>query len=298
MKRGNAKFAAINGIEENALAIPRVISKAVRICLGLLFISLVVLDIFAVAIWQRETQELRKLATSVTAQSNSPSEKMRAITRFIAHDVPRGLPDEYFLLPVFRPLKPTALQVTKFGGDCAYKARACIVMLHELGISASKLALYDQQGTPVHAVALVDTELGEYVVDLHFGIVLEDVTGAPIPLESLRDDSTQLAAAVSLAIAHGNDRALKYPLDRYVYSDSKTINWHKNGLTAALYQLLVWLVDADSIDNLKRPFISEEPALMVVAASCGAKLMLFVPWFAVNRRRRRLAKQLTSSGAD
>jgi len=256
-------------------------------------IVLVVLDIAALTVYFRDTKELAAIAERVSADATTPSEKMRKLADYVAHDVKPGRPDKYLLLPIFKPLRPTAMQVIQSGGDCSYKARAFIVLARRLGIAAHKVALHDPKGEPVHAVAVVDTERGEYVVDLLYGIIYDNADGTPIPLSDLQKDPDLLASVIAERVRQGSLREGKYPLEKYVYSDVKSYNWKQNALASACYRGLTPLVGSETLDRLPRPYFESEPALLVLVGSGIGALLLVSPLAAmryVDHRRAVRAK--------
>lgn len=252
---------------------------------------LVIFDIVVLAAHYRETRQVAELANKLTVGQALPSEKTRSLTRHLLQEVPNGRPDHYFLSPVFRPLKPTALQVLQHGGDCAYKARALIVMLHELQIPASKLALHDDRGHPVHAVVQVETERGPMIVDALYGIVYDDQEGAPIPLADLEKNESVLRDALEIEISQGNDRAARYPVEKYGYQDVKTINWQKSAPWKIAHRLLSMVYASETIDNFPRPYLAEVPAFMVLVASFGAKAALLMSVVILILARRRAVRK-------
>lgn len=256
-------------------------------------ILLAVLDIAALTVYIRDTRELAAIAERVTTGAITTSEKMRKLADYVSHEVRPGRPDKYLLLPLFRPLRPTAMQVIQHGGDCSYKARAFIVLARRLGIAAHKVALHDSKGEPVHAVAVVETERGEYVVDLLYGIVYDNPDGSPIPLSELQRDPDLLANVIGERVENGQLRKGQYPLEKYVYSDVKSYNWKQNAFASACYRGLTPLVGAERLDRLPRPYFESEPALLVMIGSGIATLVLLSPLAAlryVDHRRAVRAK--------
>jgi hypothetical protein len=228
---------------------------------------LVAINTAVLVVYVRESRDLEKIAASLVAPTDSALDKVRKVASFVTETVPTGRVDTYFLLPVFRPLKPTALQVIRGGGDCAYKARAYIVLMKHLGMQASKIALHDAHGRPVHAVAVTETPQGPVVVDLLYGIVYTDQAGLPIPLEELEADASRMNEVLDREIARGNLRAGRYPRHRYDYHDVRTINWDKSWATSRLRALLGHMFGMANVDELRRPRWSEEPAHIVALAS-------------------------------
>jgi hypothetical protein len=255
------------------------------------------LDVAALVIFYRDSSELKAIASRVTEGAATPSEEMRKLVDYVAREVPHGRPDKFILASVFRPLRPTALQVIQHGGDCSYKARAFIVLARKRGIPAHKVALHDRKGEPVHAVAVVETERGPYVADLLYGILFERPDGSPIPLEELQNDPAVLPEVVGRCIDQGLIKPGKYPLEKYVYSDVKSYNWKQNPLAAACYRGLAPLVGERWLDQLPRPYVESEPALMIVSASGVAALGLVTPLLFLRIRDRRRANRMKSAVA-
>ena len=238
----------------------------------------------------RDRARVHELVDDAIAESAAPSVKMRAAVRYIEENVGFGYEDDYYLLPLFRPLRPTALQVLRSKGDCAYRARALIAVLDTYDVSASKLAVYDDRGESVHAVARVETERGEYIVDMLYNIIHEDDAGAPLPLDDLRDPAV-LAGSIARAAKSGNERAAGYPLDEYPLTDTRSINWTRSGAWRAAYGALGAVLGKERVDALPRPYIAEDPPLMVAFASgcaaVGLGLLAFVLGWIERRRATR-----------
>ncbi|MCB0360635.1 MAG: hypothetical protein KDD44_13400, partial [Bdellovibrionales bacterium] len=132
--------------------------------------------------YREENRFLRRIVTSHIDRSASASEKMHQALGILRNQVREDPPAPDFLSPAFSFLRPSAKAVLEHGGDCAYRARAFIVLLDRAGVTAGKVALLNDRGEAVHAVALVDTERGQYVVDLLYNFVHEDEGGNPVPL--------------------------------------------------------------------------------------------------------------------
>lgn len=247
------------------------ISKLLRTIQWTLVLSFVVLAFVSFVAYRRDSERLRELASSLAPAEGSPSAQMRAVTRYVTEEISPDRSDDWFLLPVFAPLRPTACQIIDEGGDCAYKARAFIVLLDKLGIEASKLCLYDDEGVPQHAVARVSTERGDYVVDLLFGIVFDHDDGSPMAVEEIAES---LPTVIERERGRGNSRVERYPLETYSYNDVATINWEKGPLWRAAYRGLSLLLGEERVARMPRPYLSEEPALMVIVASLAGVVLL------------------------
>lgn len=242
--------------------------------------------------WRVDQSEIRDHVGDAVKAEATDSEKMRQALRYMESEVGYKLTDDYFLLPVFRFMKPTARQVIEGpGGDCAYRARAYIVVLGQQDVEASKLAVYNDAGQPVHAVVKVETEKGPYVVDLLYNVIHEDRNGDPIPLHALVDDPKALEGSLKLAAKNGNKAAKKYPLDQYAYHEVRTLNWDKSAPMKAAFGVVSAVVGEEEARNMPRPYLSEEPALMVIAASgAGAAGCLVLLGIGAWRRRRKAKK--------
>jgi hypothetical protein len=172
--------------------------------------------------------------------------------------------------------------VIREGGDCAYRTRAFIVILREFDIRASKFVLYDDNGHPHHAVAGVQTPNGIEYVDLLYNLVHEDETGRALTLEELADRET-LNSSVARAVAGGNQRAQRYPVQSYDFEDVRTINWNKTALLKYAYGGLALVLGDETARSIPRPYLSEEPALMVIVLCGGGAMMCLILIGAINR---------------
>ncbi len=248
--------------------------------LALGFVTLVLaVSFWSIRVYRQENLEIKRRVEHLTVRGESESATMRRVARYVIENVPSRRVDAYFLLPCFRMLKPTALQILEGGGDCAYKARAFIVMLKHASIDAHKLALHDDSNVPVHAVAVAETERGRYIVDLHYGIIFENERHNPIALQSLMTDPRCLHNVVQREIAGGNARAAAYDLDRYNYRTARTINWEKTWLSARAREVLSAVIGRPAVDRLPRPYLAEEPALMVLLLGAAGLMLVGSPYF-------------------
>ena len=149
------------------------------------------------------------------------------------------------------------------------------MLLARAGGKSSKIAVYDDAGDSVHAIVRVETERGPYLVDVLFDFIHEDAVGGPI-LEPEFADPRILVTSIERAKNHGMGRAHDYPIQRYPLNHLRSLNWDKNLISEALYILLVAVLGEERADHLPRPYLSEEPALMLMviatflAAICGA----------------------------
>ncbi len=256
-----------------------------RIVLATLVV-LFALNTWGMFVYLRETRELVQIAERATLGAESKTEEMRRLAAYCADEIPRGHPDDSFLLPIFSPLRPTAWQVVQHGGDCSFKARTFIVLANHRGIPATRWALYQPNGVSTHAVAVAKTERGEFVCDLLFGIVYERDDGTPISLKELQADPKELAAAIEREIQRGNRFAPKYPLEKYSYHAPRSVHWEHNPLLHGLYKVLAAVFGREWTDNLSVPHFMNEPAQVVAVGSLLAMITLWLP-LGIRRLRNR-----------
>lgn len=270
-------------------------SQFKNVAVKALFIGFILSTILAASCylrWRSDQASLKRLVQEVVTEGTSPSATMRAMIEYLEAEVGRDRGDAYFLVPALSFMRPTARQIIEgTGGDCAYRSRAYIVLLGLADVEASKLAVYDPSGDSVHAVVRVETERGPYIVDALFGIIHQHGSGEPISERDLADEEI-LLASVGRAVKSGNNRASRYPFDEYPLSDLRTLNWQKNAPLRASYKALALALGEERARRLPRPYISEEPALMLMllasslAAACLAGIGLVSR---IGRAPRKLA---------
>jgi hypothetical protein len=178
--------------------------------ISIVVIALLVIQIICVVNWNNEQREIAGLIKGEIDNDAPPVAKVHQTIAFMTSTIPKSMTYGSFLSPFFSPLKPTALQIIKGGGDCAYLSRAFIVILNQLGVSAHKITLFDQ-GRNNHAVVYVETESGYLIVDLLFYLIHEYENGDPIPLDRLAD-SEVLQSSVNRN-SSGVQDPWKYPVD-------------------------------------------------------------------------------------
>jgi len=251
------------------------------------------LQVFSCVYYIEEQRALTGYLNRVAIPSATPSE--------LAKDVVSSLktkPDEnssYFFLPVFRPLRPSPWQVLEKGGDCADRSRLVIALLRLRGVHASKWALYNPDGESVHAVVEADVESGKMVVDPLFGMWFPKPQGGYYAIRDLKQDPKLLQQRIAdlraQGVRPGTDSLELYPLDQYIYVNARTINWSKNAVWRLVYLILHGLI-GDRADQLDRPALAEEPALMVICGAAGFECVVVFVWLYLRRKAR---KSLTSS---
>lgn len=261
---------------------------------GVFLVCLVLVQSWSLIVYFEDQRFLASLMDSLASPTLSPTEQVMATMELF-----RGLPvinndHQYFLLPIFGFLRPTPRQVVEWGGDCADRSRLLISLLHTRGITASKWALYSEDLRPEHAVVEVVTDSGKMVADPLFGLVFPDVSGGYHNINDLKSDSSILTERIRQLQLTGVEPGVglidRYPLDRYIYRYARTINWDKNSVMRWLYYGLTWVL-GDKVNEVPRPYIVEQPALMVFWAfaiiECGLMLVLLLV-------RRRLKSKTTS----
>jgi hypothetical protein len=217
---------------------------------------------------------------------NALSDDIVSRTRkFLRDSVGYHANDSYFLLPIFRFMRPTALQVIRQGGDCADRARAFIVILNLFDIRARKLALYDARGHSVHAVAKVWTDRGPYYIDLFYNLAYEDAGGGPLSLAELTNEGI-LRSSIERAVSAGNAQAASYPIEEYNFGNVRTLNWEKSLVTQVVYRVLVKTLGENRVKTLPRPYVSEEPALMVIVLATGASISILMAMVVIRGRKQ------------
>jgi hypothetical protein len=250
---------------------------------------LLALQLVALAHYYEDQQDLRSLMDRIAPASIPPSEQAKRIVAFLKTK-PAEAGDSYFLLPIFRFLRPTARQVAEHGGDCADRSRLTIVLLAVRGTHASKWALYSPQMQPKHAVVELEAENGKMVVDPLFGLWFpKDKPGTYYGISDLKQHPSILRARVQYLLSRGEEYGAAllhtYPLDVYVYDHARTINWDKSPLMRLAYQMLVAMM-GPSVDEIRRPTLAEQPALMVAAGIIPLELAVVTLWILTSRRER------------
>jgi hypothetical protein len=235
-----------------------------------------------------EQAALANYLSRVANISSPPSEFAKEVVLSL-----KDKPDEndsYFLLPVFRPLRPAPWQVLEKGGDCADRSRLVSALLRLHGIHGSKWALYNDSGESVHAVVEVNVESGKMVVDPLFGIWFPKPGGGYYDIGELKQDSNilkqRIAELRAQGVQSGTDRLDFYPIDQYVYTNARTVNWNKNVILRSVYKLLHGVL-GESADHLSRPAFVEEPPLMVIYGMALLEIVVLLVWLIVSKKARK-----------
>jgi hypothetical protein len=103
----------------------------------------------------------------------------------------------------------------------------------------------------------------------------------PIPLAQL--DSATLHESLLRSVEAGNVAAAKYPIAVYQLNDVWTINWTKSAGWRLAGSVFGLILGDEQLRSIRRPYLSEEPALMVVAL-CAAGVVLCLAALLILRR--------------
>jgi hypothetical protein len=252
--------------------------------LTLLLVPLASLQLFCLLYYGQERRSLSAYLDSVSNPSLAATEQIKQVVSSLK-DKPAEGNESYFLVPVFRFLRPTPEQVIENGGDCADRSRLLVRLLQLRGISSSKWALYDAHGESVHAVIQADVESGKMVVDPLFGIWFPKPTGGYYAIRDLKRNPGILRQRIdelrAQGLKPGADSLASYNVDRYTYAHARTINWNKSAIMRYSYQLLHGLL-GETADSLHRPAFVEEPPLMIFYGILLLEVGLFMTWLLVN----------------
>jgi hypothetical protein len=237
-----------------------------------------------------EQSRLEALMSSIASPTLPPSQQAEAISTYLAFKPDETL-DSYFLLPIFRSLRPTACEVADQGGDCADRSRLMVVLLGMRHIRASKWALYAPTGISRHAVVELRTESGKMVIDPLYNMWFPKAGGGFYDIDDLHRDPLILRSRVlALQADHAvqlNDSINWYPLNQYVYTNARTINWDKTIALRAAYRVL-HMVLGERVNGIPRPEFAEQPGLMIIYGlfPMDAVALLLIAWPALRRERR------------
>jgi len=246
----------------------------------------------ALALYWRDQRFLASLMARIANPSAPPSAQALQALAYL-RDKPTQTNDSYFLVPLFRPLRATPREVAELGGDCADRSRLMIVLLHSRNIQASKWALYSSDMQPRHAVVEVDTEQGKMVIDPLFGLTYPMDQGGYYGIEDLRQNPSLFQNHITdLRARHERPGAEKldwYPLNLYVYSYARTINWDKSGAMRLAHRTLHAAI-GDRVNQIRRPLWVEQPALMFVTGVAGLEGGVLILWCLAVWRQKRARK--------
>lgn len=261
-------------------------------------VLLVGLQSASLAYYLREQRVLRAYVGGVVGSGLPPSEQVKALVLSLKDKSGEGN-DGYFLLPVFRFLRPTPLQVIEKGGDCGDRSRLLIAMLRLRGIHASKWALYNAEGESKHAVVQAQVESGDMVADPLFGIWFPKARGGYYAIPELRRDPRILQQRIeelrAKGLRPGAARLEFYEFNEYIYTDARTINWNKSFIMKFAYRVLYAILRGKA-DDIGRPALVEEPPLMVISGAAALELVTIFAWIILARRRKQMLAKGHFSG--
>jgi hypothetical protein len=266
--------------------------RAAWVCLITVLGGLVSLQVL---VWRRFADDQKYLAhlmDTIASPSLPPSAQTLALMAYLREKPPQTN-HSYFLNRNFAFLRPTAREVAEYGGNCADRSRFLAVMLELRGIHAHKWALYSPDQRPAHAVAEVDTEQGKMVADPLYGLWFPEPQGGFYGIQDMRKNPAILSDRIAqLRAAHiqpGTENLERYPLNRYVYTYSRTVNWDKSATIHYLYHFL-HAIFGEKIEQVTRPEWSEQPAIMVLLMTFGMEALLLLGFISFVFRQNRVRK--------
>lgn len=264
-----------------------------KLLASLLLAGLVVIQVASAVVLWRDQRYLSRLLDQVADRSLPPSEQAFRVVAFL-RDKPYHHNDSYLFFPFLRLLRATPRQVAEDGGDCADRSRLLMVLLQIRGIPASKWALYTPDGRPVHAVVEVELEKGKMVVDPLFGLWFPRPEGGYYGIRELKQQPEilrkRIETLISLGERPGRVNLTKYPMNRYVYTYARSINWQKfRGMSVAYSLLRVFL--GNKADEIYRPRFMEQPALVILTTlGLMEAIILFILFWGRRRHKAKFAR--------
>jgi hypothetical protein len=266
-------------------------NRALRLASTLVLATCLLIQSAVLIKYVQDQFYLHGLLRQISNSSLPPSQQAEAISKYLAYKPDDSL-NTYFMLPIFRPLRPSAREVADAGGDCADRSRLMVVLLEMRNIHAAKWALYTPSDQPRHAVVELRSESGNMVIDPLYNMWFPKPSGGFYDIDDLRRDPSILRNRVLALQADTTSQLNKridwYPLDEYVYNNARSINWDKSIVMRVAYRVL-HAVFGRRIDNVWRPEIAEQPALMITYSLVPVDFfaVLLIAW--ANPRRKRNA---------
>ena len=221
---------------------------------------------------------MRAIAEMVVGDARDDKSLLLArLTDWVYHNQGFQKNSHYFAI---REFGPTATQVLQHGGDCADKSRLLSAILRELGVDSTLVMLYSKNDLkPTHTVVETREDGFFAVADPVFNIVFPDKQGRLLGLRELRKNTDILVGRVrDLGGIRGkNDKVNFYKMATESYEIPKTINWDKNILTRAAFQLVgLW---SDDPYLVGRPMFLENPYVLSFVLCAGmAVTTMLVGW--------------------
>lgn len=231
---------------------------------------LAILSVGLVLKYNKDNDYLLLYADQFIVESDSQTEKVVKLVSAIRENVRSKRNQGAIFLPIFRFLRPTAVQVARSGsGDCADKSRLLINLLHLHGIEASKVALYDDQGIPQHAV--VEVHIGEdqkMAVDALYGLYFPRTASETFySVRDITNDESILRNRITELLMSNTDNykpsLQRYPFHKYTYNQPRSINWDKSEVLKFVYKISR-LIIGERVNSIERPYFVERPVLMIL----------------------------------
>ena len=266
-----------------------------------LIIALILIGVQAVALvyYWRDQRDLESLFNRIASPSLPPSEQAKLAASYLEMKS-ADTNQSYFLLSPLQFLRATPWQVAVGGGDCADRSRLLIALLRTRGIKASKWALYTPDGRPVHAVVELQSEHGKMVVDPLFDLWFPRPGGGYYGIQDLQQNPGILRQRVQSLRATGQEPlgwlVRGYPVDKYVYDHTRTINWNKSAHMRFIYRVFYAFM-GERANRIQRPFFVEQPALMIVFGIAGLESFLLLVWLGLGWRLRHKKSSQESPSA-
>lgn len=255
----------------------------------LAFVTVTAIQIWSLFVYLNDQRYLSKLADRIIDPALPASEQVKSIVIYL-RDRPVISNQSYFLIPVLSFLRPTGRQVAEQGGDCADRSRLLINLLALRNVKASKWALYNNDLVPKHAAVEVEVETGKMVVDPLYGLWFPKGNGGYYSIQELKADPSILVSRIQYLIKQGEQAgalALQgYPLDDYVYTHARTVNWNKTSAMRFAYALLYSLF-GEKVNTIPRPAFVEQPALVMAIGIAGIQIIFLGAWIGLMLRTPR-----------
>jgi hypothetical protein len=269
----------------------------IRKVIAVVIVCLFALQCISIIDYLKEEEYLSGLMDRIAPRSLPPSEQAIKVVESLK-PLPEIDNSSYFLLPIFRVLRPMPRQVLEQGGDCGDRSRLVIRMLRLHGIGASKWALYTKEMKSVHAVVELQAENGKMVADPLYGLWFPSPSGGYYSIRELRQSPNILSERIQSLVEQGKrpgtSNLRKYPVEEYSYTYAKTINWEKWVVTWPLYKALS-VIMGPGVDDLQRPMFVEAPQIMVVMIAGVIQGGIIIAYFALVRLDGNMKRERSPS---
>ena len=254
-----------------------------------IFILFSIFDVLLLIKYENDTAVLLSFAQKYIQIDDTPDVKVIKLAEAVCSELKMKGNSGSFVSPIFRFLRPTALQVAESGGDCADKSRLLITLLHLNDIEASKVALYDDSGISRHAVVEAKLQTEEMVVDAYYGLYFPKPGGGYYSVNDIKNNEQILHNRIDTLISQGvklrRPPLEHYPYDRYTYRHPRSINWEKSYGMKILYIILSAIAGEEWTNTLERPYFVEQPALMLLYCLISVQLIIVISWIPLRRNK-------------